>query len=392
MWSGQAVSTLGDEIASIAYPLLVLATTGSPTKAGLVGFAFMLPFVVLQLPAGALVDRWDRKRTMIACDVGRAAAVASLVVALVADRLTFAHVLVVVLVQGTLYVPWRLAESAAVKQVVTPEQLPDAVAQSQGRIYAATLIGPPIGGVLFELGRSLPFVADVVSYVVSIVSLLLMKARLQEPRVAAPRRLHVEVREGFAWFWRQPFIRTTSFLASGSDFVINALFLVLIVAAQRRGATPTEIGVMVALLGGGGVVGAVAAPWLQRRIRSPRLIVVGAPALGAVMTPLIAVAPNAITLGLIAGVILSVWPVWNAVITARVTALIPDDLQGRVHSARTQVLAAPAVFSALSAGVLLDAAGVTTAVVVYFFAMAAVVAAAALSRSVRAFPLEVAAT
>ena len=71
LWSGQVVSTLGSRISALAFPLLVLAISGSPAQAGLVGFAQGLPFLVWYLPAGALVDRWSRKRVMLAADAGR---------------------------------------------------------------------------------------------------------------------------------------------------------------------------------------------------------------------------------------------------------------------------------------------------------------------------------
>jgi MFS family permease len=88
LWSGQAISTVGTRISSLAYPLLVLAVTGSPAQAGLVGFAQTLPFLVWYLPAGALVDRWNRKWVMLVADAGRAAALGSVAGALVLDRLT----------------------------------------------------------------------------------------------------------------------------------------------------------------------------------------------------------------------------------------------------------------------------------------------------------------
>jgi MFS family permease len=61
LWSGQVVSTIGTRVTGVAYPLLVLAETRSPAKAGVVGFAQTLPYILFYLPAGALVDRWDRK-------------------------------------------------------------------------------------------------------------------------------------------------------------------------------------------------------------------------------------------------------------------------------------------------------------------------------------------
>src|SRR4051812_26173094 len=71
LWVGQAISMLGSNISGVAYPLLILATGGSAAAAGFVGFLGNLPNALMQLPAGALVDRWDRKRVLIGCDIGR---------------------------------------------------------------------------------------------------------------------------------------------------------------------------------------------------------------------------------------------------------------------------------------------------------------------------------
>jgi MFS family permease len=118
LWSGQAVSTIGTRITGVAYPLLVLAETHSPAKAGIVGFAQTLPYMLFYLPAGALVDRWDRKRTMIVADGGRTLALGSLAIALALDDFTFAQVVIVAFVEGTLFVFFSLSESAALPQVV----------------------------------------------------------------------------------------------------------------------------------------------------------------------------------------------------------------------------------------------------------------------------------
>src|SRR5919202_3578730 len=104
LWSGLAVSILGSRMSATAYPLLVLSLTHSPRDAGLVGFCATLPYLLVQLPAGAIVDRVNRKRLMIACDIGRALALASLVVALAAGVLSLAQVIVVSLLQGSLFV------------------------------------------------------------------------------------------------------------------------------------------------------------------------------------------------------------------------------------------------------------------------------------------------
>src|ERR1022692_4299045 len=78
--TGSSVSMLGSRLTSIGYPLLVLALTGSPLVAGLVGFAATAPSILVYLPAGALVDRWDPWRAMLVCEFGRGAAIATVVI------------------------------------------------------------------------------------------------------------------------------------------------------------------------------------------------------------------------------------------------------------------------------------------------------------------------
>src|SRR4051794_10847441 len=77
LWSGQVLSTLGGAVSGITFPLLVLAITGSPEVAGITAALFSLPYLLLSLPAGALVDRWNRKRVMIVCDSIRAVCLVS---------------------------------------------------------------------------------------------------------------------------------------------------------------------------------------------------------------------------------------------------------------------------------------------------------------------------
>ena len=175
LWSGQVVSTIGTRVSSLAFPLLVLALTHSPAKAGLVGFAQTLPFLLFYLPAGALVDRWNRKRVMLVADAGRALALGSLALALALDRLTLVQIAVVAFIEGSLFVFFQLSEGAALPHVVPKEQLPAALAQNQARDQGADLAGQPLGGFLFGIGHLVPFVFDAVSYAVSFVRLLFVR-------------------------------------------------------------------------------------------------------------------------------------------------------------------------------------------------------------------------
>src|SRR5215204_6256575 len=139
LWMSQVASTVGTRVTAVAYPLLVLLLTGSPTLAGVVAFAQTLPFLLLYLPAGAWVDRWPLRRLMVGCELGRAVALGSIAaVALLGglDAVTVPQIAAVAFVEGCLFVLFDLAEGKALPHLVPPAQLPTAVAYNQGRIQA----------------------------------------------------------------------------------------------------------------------------------------------------------------------------------------------------------------------------------------------------------------
>jgi MFS family permease len=179
--AGQLVSTLGTSAASIAYPLLTLAVTQSPAKAGAVGFAALLPQPILGLVAGVVADRWDRKRLMIASDAVRAAALSLLTAAIVLDRIAFWQILVVAVVEGVASVVFLAAHPGALRAIVPARQLPDAAGVQEARAAVARVVGPTLGGALFGLGRAIPFLADAASHVVSIAAIAAMRATGEPP-------------------------------------------------------------------------------------------------------------------------------------------------------------------------------------------------------------------
>ncbi|HWM88761.1 MAG TPA: MFS transporter, partial [Kofleriaceae bacterium] len=266
LWSGQVVSTVGMRVSALAYPLLVLALTGSPLWAGVVGFAQGLPFLLVYLPAGAFVDRLDRRRVMLVADAVRAAVLAGVVAALVLDALTIGHLIAAVFLDGACFVFFQLAESAALPHIVPRVQLPTALAQNQAREHGAELAGQPLGGALFALGHVWPFAVNAVSYALSFVSLLFIRPPLQEHRERSRQSLFADIGEGLTWLWRQHFLRTVLGLVGATNIVLNALPLVLIVRAQGMGASPALIGLLLGFSGVAAIIGAVVAPWLHRRV------------------------------------------------------------------------------------------------------------------------------
>jgi predicted MFS family arabinose efflux permease len=385
LWSGQVVSTIGTRVSSLAYPLLVLGLTHSPAKAGLVGFAQTLPFLLFYLPAGALVDRWNRKRVMLVADAGRAVALGSIALALALDRLTLAQIAVVAFVEGSLFVFFQLSEGAALPHVVPKEQLPTALAQNQAREQGAELVGQPLGGLLFGIGRLVPFVFDAVTYAVSFVTLLFVRPMFQEERPRSVTRLRAEVVEGIVWLWQRPLLRAVVLLVGASNFAFAALTLVMIVRARQLGASPALIGAMFAFLGVGAIVGAVIAPWVQRHMPAP-VVIIGSLWLYAVGMAVLPLASSALVLGALAAVMWIGGPPFNVVVGTYRYALVSDRLQARTASAARLIAWGPIPLGSLAAGFLLEAVGATKSFLVLAAISVAVALAATLTRAVRDAP------
>ncbi len=385
LWSGQVVSTFGSRISSIALPLLVLDLTGSAADAGVVRFAGYLPLLLFLIPAGVFLDRTDRKRVMLATEVVRALALGSIAAAIAFGAVSFAQILAVSVIGGTGLAFFEIAQRASLRQLVPAEQRSAALVQNEVRENAALIGGLTLGGVLYGMGRLVPFAADAASFVVSLLTVAFIRTPLQETRERVGARLWVETGEGMAFLWRQPFLRTTALLVTGSNLVVNALYLVVIVIARRQGATPGEIGVMVAFIGVGGLLGSAAASRL-RGLLSVRRVVVTTMAAEAVLVPLLLVAPGPLAVGAIYGAMFFLHPTWSSTIGPYFIALVPDRLQARFQSA-TLVLSLGAVpLGSLLAGLSLDAFGAVFTISWLAVVMFVVVVVAAVSRSVRQPP------
>lgn len=352
MQYGQFFSTLGTNTTTIAYPLLVLAVTGSPALAGLVGFARVLPAVLFSLLAGVAADRFDRKMLLVLSDTVRAAAVGSLVVAIMFDRLTIEQVVIVAFVEGCFATLFSPPMSGAVRAVVPAAQLPAAVGVQQARSAVATLAAPPLGGALFGIGRALPFVVDALSYVLSVISILLIRTPFQENREPKPARLRAQLAEGWRFLWHQRFLRTTTFLYGLTNFIGPGLLLAIVVIGEREGLSGGQIGILMAAFSASLLAGSLLSG-LARRLLSARAIML----IELWMWPiplLFLFWPNVYVLMaciLPAGL---ASPITNSVVIGYRLAVTPDHVVGRVESVRSTVALALAPLGSLAAGLLLD--------------------------------------
>jgi MFS family permease len=386
LWSGQMISSLGSNVSQIAFPLLVLAVTRSPGQAGITGALAMLPYLILSLPAGALVDRWDRKLVMILCDAGRALTLGSIPLLAASGHLTVIQLYITSLVEGTFFVFFSLSQTAALPRVVPAEQLPSASAQNEGATVATGLVAPPLGGLLFQtVGQTVPFLVDSVSYVASVISLRFITTAFQEERRVTSPHLRAEIAQGLSWLWRNPLIRYMAFLTGGMNAAVGALYLTLIMLAKSQQTPSASIGIMLAVVSAGGVLGALAAPRIQRRFGFGQVIITLFWVV-AIVWPLFAIAPSFLVLGALAAVIYGLGPVYNAVQFAYRLALIPDELQGRVNSAYRLVAYGCQPLGVALSGLLIQAIGPSRTVVVFSAWVALLAMATTINPHVRHAP------
>jgi predicted MFS family arabinose efflux permease len=346
---------VGTQASSLVYALLTLALTGSPAKAGLVGFARVAPLGALSLLGGVAADRFDRKRVMVAADAVRAVAMALLAVSVATGHTPFAAIVAVALVEGAGTAFFGPASAGAIRSVVPPRQLPAATSTTQARLATVRLVGPPLGGALFGIGRAVPFVADAISYACSLVTVLLMRSPFQETREPSRERLRAQVRDGLRFLWAQRFLRTMALLLAVTNIVAPGISLAVVVIAREQGLSGGAIGAIVAALGAAMLVGSLASPLVRRLLPGPRILLLEL--WTWVGTGVFVVWPDVYVLA--AAIIPCGFAIPNsdAVIGAYVLGLSPDRLVGRVDSAMMTIVVAAAPVGTLGTGVLLEAAG-----------------------------------
>ncbi len=365
LWSGQMVSSVGTFVSQLAFPLLVLALTHSPAQAGLIAALRGLPFALFILPAGAMVDRWNRKRVMILCDAGRALALGSIPVALLLGHLTIIQLYLVSLVEGTLFTFFNLAETACLPHVVSKDRLTGAVAQNSVIDSVSAMVGPSFGGILFGIGRAVPFLTDAISYIASVISIFFIKAQFQEERGGEPLRLWKEIGEGLSWLWHQPVMRFIALLTCGLILPVSGYGLIIIVLAQMQHATSFEIGLILAASGVGSIVGAMIVAPLRRRFSFGKMMI-GSTWLWALTWLFFAIAPNPFFLGIATALSFIVVPIYMSLHFGYRLSIIPDHLQGRVNSVFRLIAFGSEPIGLALTGFLIQAIGPVATVLVLF--------------------------
>jgi MFS family permease len=357
------LSSAGTQLSSIAYPLLVLAVTGSAAKAGVVGFARSVPTALFALPAGVAADRWNRKWLMIGADGVRVVALTVLATTILAEQSPFWLIVLVAFVEGaggTLFSP---AQVGALRAVVPPRQLPAAAATQTGREAAVRLAGPPLGGALLTAARALPFVVDAASYAFSTLSLLAMRTPFQEDRDPDADRLRSQLAAGLRFLWSRPFLRTCAFLYGLTNFIGPGILLAVVVIGTEQGLSGGDVGLLVAAFGACLLLGSFLSPLVRRALPVRGVLVLE---LWTWLGCALFVAwPNVyvLTLGILPTALAI--PSTDSVVRGLGIAMTPDRLVGRAEAARSTIALLIAPLGPLAAGVLLANVSPRAAIAVF---------------------------
>lgn len=336
--SAIAVSSLGSKLTFFALPFLAIGLTNSPAIAGLLSAAQLLPYLLFSLPAGAWVDRADRRRLLVTCDLVRAALLATVPLAAFSGMLSLAQLFVVVFISGACTVVAEVADMAALPRVVAPGQLARARAVSEGVDATTSVLGPTIGGLVISFGRTalngaaLALLADALSYLVSAVALLHVRRQLQAEPASEQVPVTVAIVEGLRFLWGKPTLRLLMLLTAAVNFVQAPTQLLVILSAQERfGLAPAGIGSLFGAAGIAAIAGSALASWWYRPERL-RTILVVALAVWALAAALLAFAPGAWLLAVGLALASFIWPLYAVAVVSYRLAETPDALQGRVIS------------------------------------------------------------
>jgi MFS family permease len=363
LWAGETVSELGSQVSLLAIPLLAVRTLHATTfQVGLLTAASTAAFLIVGLPAGVWVDRTRRHWVMIAADLGRVLALGSIPVAYALDALTMVQLIVVTLVTGILTVFFDVAYQSYLPSLVGREHLVEGNAKLTGSEQVAAVAGPSIaGGLVQAIGSSYAVAVDAISFLVS--ALAVGGIRTPEPEPEVPEGGHPSLRHGMAeglrFVFSDPLLRAiacttaSSNLASGVAAAVEVVFLVRTVHAS-----PAVIGLLFTLGGLGGLLGALVAGPLARRIGGARATIVGILMnVGALLIPLTQPKAGLVLFGIGMLFVSFGATVYNINQVSFRQRLCPDRLLGRMNATMRFIVWGVLPIGALIGGVLGTAIG-----------------------------------
>ena len=332
-WTASAISNLGDGINFVAMPRLAFSLTDDERLLSLTTFAIFLPWLLLALPVGVIVDRADRQLLMVVSSLIRVALFAVIAFAAVVDQLSMWTLLGLLVIVGACEVVFDSSAQAFLPMVVEPSNL----ARANGLLFAAEVVagsiaGLSVGALLFDVTPGLPFAVNAVSFAIAALVILTIRTT-RVPPINLEEPLDERFGASMRWLLEHRLLRTLALLFTVTNLGLmfgQGIFVKYSVV--ELGLSGTEFGLLLAITAMGAATGGlfghrvIAAIGLKRAVLVPYLVF-------GVAQVVIGIAPPAWIVG-IAGFVLGAGiTVWNVVTVTIRQRLIPSDRFGRVNSA-----------------------------------------------------------
>jgi MFS family permease len=358
--ASSGMSNLADGVFVIAVPLIALGITRDPGAFAAVTLVGRLPWLLFALPAGALADRLDRRRTMTLVNVGRAAFIAALAVLVASDNDGLWALYLVSFALGTGETLFDTAAQSIVPAVAGPDHL----ARVNSRLYAVELtanqfIGPPLGGVLVAISATLALWGSAAAYAVAALVLVSIRGSFRPDRGAAPPTIRRDIADGIRYLARHQVLRTLAICVGVSNLAFTAQFAVIplfVVDPGPMGLSGTGFGLLLTMSAVGALIGSAIAPWTERTLGRTRALTVALcifPIAG--LTPALTTSVWAFAAALLIAGVGNV--VWNVITVSLRQGIVPDAMLGRVNAGYRLVAWGTMPLGALLGGLLASAFG-----------------------------------
>ncbi|WP_411077998.1 MFS transporter [Streptomyces sp. cmx-10-25] len=336
LWLGRGVTQLGTAITDFALPILVLSLTNSPSRAGLLAALERLPYLLLAIPAGVLVDRWNRRTVMLVCGLMRGVCIGMFGIYLMMGGEDLSVLTAILLISGAFYVFHSVADNAILPQLVPRRALVRASGWMEGTTSVVDLAGPALAGVVIALstvtvGVGYAYGIDALSYGVAAVAVSLIRTPMASTTPEKSESLARSARIGMSFLWRNPVLRSLALTNLANCVLLAPLGILFITFARSFGMNPAETGRLLALGIAGGVLGSIATAPLERRLGPAGVLFLSGMA-WALGNLLFAFSPGMAVVVGACGIISFVMPLYFSTLYAYRNSIIPDNLRGRVNS------------------------------------------------------------
>ncbi|QFG00395.1 MFS transporter [Psychrobacillus glaciei] len=352
--SGQTVSTFGSGISSFAIPWLILEITGSALQMGFVIAAGLIPYLLLSLPAGVWADRYNRKHLMMLSNLGKL-----LLLLLIPLSTLFLKGISIELIYfvriGMSFCDAIFDSSygASLPNIVNKNQLKQANSAMQTGIAASTIIGPAIAGILLiKLGASLLLLIDCATYLLSIISLMMIKKDFSPKKSQKKNLMSKDIAEGILYVWKQPTVRTLTILAFFSNISNAAISIVLLYRLKvELNISPELIGIVLSGISVGALSASLLSTALGKKFNMKKimyfsLFVQIIPPFLIILTKNPFVMASATVLMGSAGVL------WNIYAESLRQSIIPNEMLGRAGASIKMVSSASIPMGSSAGGAL----------------------------------------